>query len=66
MAGIRLDLKEAAAAFEEWDRRYRENPREFQTAVEHLLGETPETYGEGCAPYFFELVRGLRKNQATS
>ena len=63
MAGLRLEPKEAAAAFEEWDRRYRENPREFMNEVEHLLGETPETYGEACGPYFMALVREMRKKE---
>jgi hypothetical protein len=45
--------------FTEWDRRYRENPREFMTEVEHLLGHTPETYGEGAAAYFVGLLNEL-------
>lgn len=44
-------------AFTEWDRRYRKNPDEFMTEVEHLLRETPYTYGKACALYFVELVK---------
>lgn len=46
-------------AFEEWDRRYRENPSDFMSTVEHLLGNTSATYGERCAVYFEELLKEL-------
>jgi hypothetical protein len=52
-------LKAFERAFAEWDRRYRENPREFLTSVEHLLGHTPETYGEACAAYMVVLLNEL-------
>jgi len=48
-----------AAAFEEWDRRYRENPKGFMSDVEHLLGTTPKTYGEACSAYFEKLLNEL-------
>lgn len=44
-----------ADAFTEWDRRYRESPELFMSEVEHLLGNTPESYGEACAAF----LRGL-------
>jgi hypothetical protein len=44
-------------AFTEWDRRYRENPEEFMTVVDHLLRETPYTYGKACALYFEKLAK---------
>ena len=44
-------------AFTEWDRRYRENPDEFMSVVDHLLKETPYTYGKGAALYFMELLK---------
>lgn len=47
---------ELAAAFTEWDRRYREEPERFQSEAEHLLRETPRTYGEACAPYLMAIV----------
>ena len=47
-----------AAAFTEWDRRYREEPERFQSEAVHLLKETPETYGQACAPYLIALVTG--------
>ena len=48
-----------AAAFTEWERRYRENPETFQSEAAKLLKETPKTYGEWCAPYFCQLLKEL-------
>jgi len=45
-----------AAAFTEWDRRYREEPERFQAEATRLLKETPETYGEACAPYLLSIL----------
>lgn len=56
--GIQFSEKALAAAFTEWDRRYREEPERFQSEAEHLLRETPETYGEACAPYLIALLTG--------
>jgi hypothetical protein len=44
-----------AAAFTEWDRRYREEPERFQ-AEAVLLAGTPETYGEAAAPYLLAIL----------
>lgn len=60
---INATVDELAAAFTEWDRRYREEPERFMSEAEHLLKETPETYGEGCAPYFVEILNDLRKSR---
>lgn len=49
---------EIAAAFTEWDRRYRENPRAFENEAARLLHDTPENYGEACAPYFISILQG--------
>lgn len=46
-----------AAAFTEWERRYREEPERFMAESERLLTHTPETYGETCASYFLQLLR---------
>jgi len=48
-----------AAAFTEWDRRYREEPERFMSEAQHLLKETPETYGEACAPYLIQILAEL-------
>lgn len=45
-----------AAALTEWDRRYREEPERFMAEARHLLTETPETYGEACAPYLLQIL----------
>jgi hypothetical protein len=47
---------ERAAAFTEWDRRYREEPERFMSEAVHLLKETPKTYGDACAPYLMEIL----------
>lgn len=45
-----------AAAFTEWERRYREEPERFMSEAAKLLKETPETYGEACAPYLLAIL----------
>jgi hypothetical protein len=59
--GRELLVSEAqlATVFTEWDRRYREEPDRFVSEAVHLLKETPETYGEACAPYFIQIFRDL-------
>jgi len=51
---MKVTMDEMEAAFTEWDRRYREEPDRFMSEASHLLKETPESYGEACAPYFVE------------
>ena len=51
---------ELAAAFTEWDRRYREEPDRFWSEARHLLKETPETYGEAAAPYLIQILEELQ------
>jgi hypothetical protein len=46
-------------AFTEWDRRYRDNPDEFQNDVDHLLHDTPYSYGKACAEYFVKLLKEI-------
>lgn len=56
-----------AAAFTEWDRRYREEPERFESEAVHLLKGTPETYGEECAPYLISILEeqhGLSKKSS--
>lgn len=57
-------LKAFWIAFAEWDKRYRENPRQFMTDVAHLLGHTPTSYGEACAAYFVALLNELSTGKA--
>jgi hypothetical protein len=57
--------KQLAAAFTEWDRRYRDEPERFMSEAQHLLKETPETYGEACAPYLL-MILGELKSQSDS
>lgn len=53
---ITATQSELAAAFTEWDRRYREEPERFQSEARRLLKETPESYGAACAPYFTKIL----------
>lgn len=58
---VTLTQPELAAAFTEWDRRHREEPDRFMSEAQHLLKETPESYGEACAPYLLKIVEDLRR-----
>ena len=53
---VETDMASMVAAFTRWDREYRENPEHFMSEVEHLLGNTPESYGEACAVYFRSIL----------
>ena len=57
-----VTMSEVQRAFTEWDRRWREEPERFQSEAEHLAEETPETYGEACAPYFLKIVSEVKAN----
>jgi len=46
-----------AAAFTEWERRYREEPERFMGEQERL-SESAESYGELAAPYLIALLNG--------
>lgn len=58
-------MREAfAAAFAEWDRRFRQNPEDFaDTLVRILKGGSPESYGDSCAIYFTALLDELGKGK---
>ncbi len=57
---VEATLPELAAAFTEWERRYREEPERFQSEATKLLRETPESYGEACAPYLAAILTEQR------
>ena len=52
---------ELALAFTEWDRRYREDPERFQNEAARLLHDTPQNYGEACAPYLMQIINEQRQ-----
>jgi hypothetical protein len=61
---MRNDMQTAfAKAFEEWDVRYRRDPSQFMSEVEHLLGTSPDSYGEACAVYFVAILDALSGGQ---
>ena len=54
--------KEYVKAFTEWDRRYREEPDEFETDFARILsGESTFEYGQGAAAYFEKLLAETEK-----
>ena len=60
-----MPIRTRAEAFDEWMRRYVENPDEYEhefEAVRRFLeeegGSKPTTYGEACASYLTLLERG--------
>jgi hypothetical protein len=57
---IKCTEEELAAAFTEWERRYREEPERFMSEATKLLRETPESYGEACAPYLIAIIEEQR------
>lgn len=52
-----VTVKTLAAALSEWDLRYREDPAHFMSEAQHLLKETPETYGEAAGPYLMSILQ---------
>jgi len=58
MRQITTTETDLAGAFAEWERRYREEPERYISEATKLLRETPETYGEACAPYLIALLEG--------
>lgn len=57
---IVASMADLVATFTEWERRYREDPRAFQSEAEKLLNGTPETYGDACAPYFAKILAEIQ------
>jgi len=55
-----MDQELAAKAFAEWDRRYREEPERFMSEAQHLLQETPDSYGDKAAAYFLFILGEVR------
>lgn len=62
---ITITEQQLAAAFTEWDRRYREEPERFMNEAQHLLKETAETYGQACAPYLIKILSEIDTTAAT-
>jgi len=58
-----MDRKELAAIFNEWARRYAENPEEFSAILDEH-GEALEDYGERCAVYFQMLMHDVEQVNA--
>ncbi|MCA7083400.1 hypothetical protein K7G19_07280 [Cupriavidus sp. DB3] len=63
MEKIEITCEELAAAFTEWDRRYREEPDRFWSEAE-MAAASPETYGDAAAPYLIEIIQEQRATRA--
>lgn len=50
--------KQLAAVFEEWKRRYDEDPEAYQNH-EAFLADPPDSYGDGAATFFLWLIADL-------
>ena len=57
---VQVSEAELAAAFTEWERRYREEPERFYSEGQKILRMTPESYGEAAAPYCLAILAELR------
>lgn len=58
---VSASQSELAAAFTEWERRYREEPARFISEATKLLKHTPRDYGEACAPYLIKILGEQRQ-----
>lgn len=57
---IKCTMPQLAAAFTEWERRYREEPGRFMSEASKLRKETPDTYGDACARYLVKILKVRR------
>lgn len=48
-----------AAIFNEWARRYAENPDEFGSVLDEN-GYVAKNYGQACALYYMQIARDLK------
>lgn len=46
-------------AFTEWDKRYRADPQDFMSSVEHLLENSVVSYGKAASIYFISILKDL-------
>ena len=58
---MKVEHDEIVRAFTEWDRRYRNEPELFMNEVQHLLQNTPDTYGTIAAVYFTKVLEDVRR-----
>ncbi len=56
---VRATPEQIAAAFTEWERRWREDPDAFMADSEKLA-DSAESYGEACTPYFIQILKEIQ------
>jgi len=59
---MNITTKEITEVFTEWDRRYREDPEEFENEAVRLLKGNPESYGDACTTYFLFILKELKNS----
>jgi hypothetical protein len=57
-----MTQEETAAVFEEWKRRYDEDPESYQ-GCEAFKADPPKSYGEAAARYFFFIIDEMTAEQ---
>lgn len=55
---VSINMKRVAMIFDEWQKRYTENPSKFEKILDEK-GEPVTGYGECCAIYFKKLASEL-------
>lgn len=53
---VTTSVQNICAAFQEWDRRFREDPDDFENFATHLLQGDSLTYGEEAGAYFMSVL----------
>lgn len=56
---MNISQKNLAAAFNEWAKRWAENPAGFEDTLLDKNGELNLNYGETCARYLTELAKEM-------
>lgn len=63
LAFFETSVPQLAAAFTEWERRWREEPEKFQSEMERLAA-TSETYGDAAAAYLMKVWGEQREKES--
>ena len=58
---VTTSVQNIYAAFQEWDRRFREDPDDFENFATHLLQGDCVSYGEEAGAYFLSVLGDVSK-----
>lgn len=62
---VTTSVQSICAAFQEWDRRFREDPDDFENFATHLLQGDCVTYGEEAGAYFLNVLEDVSKGSVS-